>query len=253
MINKSSILIFCTLFSLSALCMMVSLQSYATSNSYRTQTIERVISASYCIVIAHKDRVFQHIRSVSILPPNSQYIGKNVPPYYEPPYRDRSPGPHLDKNYPPYQQKLFAFTVTQILFCRDSEIKQDQQMLVLAGAARKNLQLHTLYYLHGKRKHAISHKYTPHHLPTPEDTELIVFMKKTYDEQSKIQWEITMRGAFESIQGREAISQYLKDCGTRRRSKNNCLVKWGTSKEAGKKPSKKQTTIKKKPSKEPNR
>ena len=87
---------------------------HVTRTSYDTLSIENLIARSHCIFIGRKSKPFQTTSPISILPTNSQYEGKNQPPYYEPPYHDSSPGPHLDKNYPPYQQTQFHFEIDYV-------------------------------------------------------------------------------------------------------------------------------------------
>ena len=189
-----------------ALLLLYSKEGLVTRTHYRTLSSPAdLIHQSDTVLIVEGLSPFDDTRMVSILPPGSDYEGKNDPPYYNPPYRDAAPDDQLRNNYPPFQVNRWHVKVIDTLYTNDKDIEIAPFLFVEPGNTASKLSLYRRYYLQGHRKSPIYHRYQSQ-WPTQPETgqQFIVFLR-----QVDAQWELTIEDAIEGVEGLETIKELI--------------------------------------------
>jgi hypothetical protein len=178
-----------------------------TRTHYDDMSLEGLVRESEAIFCGTLADPPTRVELISILPEGSEFEGSNVEPFYEPPYHDRDPGPHRDKNYPPYRQVWHRLVVEEVL--RGDGAEPGDVVEVCEGATGRHLDLHRMYYLEGKRKSPIYRAYrSAEQLPdASDDPGRILFAVKGEGGA----WHMPVMWAMESPAKREQVATLIKD------------------------------------------
>ena len=173
-----------------------------TRTHYEGVGLPRLVHESHGILRVRPADPPTRVEPASILPAGSAYLGRNVPPYYEPPYHDPDPGPHADRNYPPYVRCWHRLDVTAVLKAAPGLAVADF-MEICEGNSEAQEDLHRMYYLEGRRKSPIYEAYRSD-LPIDEGSERLVFCTQRAGRVA-----LTVAFAFESLDRRAEVAALI--------------------------------------------
>jgi hypothetical protein len=167
--------------------------------------LAEIVEWAQVIVVAAPADPPHRTEVVSILPPGSEFEGKNDPPYhdgfeYDP---ETPPEGRLDRNYPPYSRFWRAFTVRDVL-------KGEAALAGTTIEARNandgiHLGGHQSYYIQGIGESPIVETYEPAERPGATDTQ-ILFLHTLSDGTG---YEFVAEGAVETLAKRADVEALI--------------------------------------------
>lgn len=169
---------------------------------YDEVPLPRLVHASHGIFVVRPADPPTRIERVTILPEGSAFAGRNRPPYYEPPYHDPDPGPHGDKNYPPYPRGWHRGHVLAVLKALPALVLRDPLEICEADSGSRE-ELHRRYYLLGHRKSPIYEAYRPAREIRAREERLV------FCTQRGGRLGLTVAEAFETIERRSEVEALI--------------------------------------------
>lgn len=191
-----------------AMC-LVPKEALVTQIHYQEVSLEDVVNRSGYIFVAKRATPFVTTELISILPKGSDFIGKNDPPYYSPPYHDPAPGERQEaKNYQPFTRVLYAFEIAEVLFPEKADIQVGERISVMQAYNAQKLDLHKMYNLEGKRKSPLYQRYAASVNLMDEDVpeSLILFVS-----QPGGRFEFAFEDAYETHENKARVLKLIKD------------------------------------------
>lgn len=133
--------------------------------------LTEIAARSGLVLVATPATPPARIELVSILPPGSQFEGKNVPPFASEASSSDGDQPRLDRNYPPYSRHWQAFEVSEVL-------KGDPALAGFGVEVRgaddaTHFRGHVCYYVQGIGESPICETYRPSERPGLEEGRIL--------------------------------------------------------------------------------
>lgn len=167
--------------------------------------LAQIVEMARVIVVATPTDPPHRIEAVSILPPGSQFEGKNDPPYadgadYDP---EGPQGGRLDRNYPPYSRYWRGYTVGEVL--RGDAALAGTTVEARSADDGMHLGGHSLYYIEGIGESPICETYEASGRPGPTDPQ-ILFLYALEDGSG---YEFVAEGAIEVTAKRADVESLI--------------------------------------------
>lgn len=180
-----------------------------TQIHYENISLQQLMLWANCIFVVTKQEPFINQESVSILPKDSQFSGKNTPPYHNPPYHDANAGKDINtKNYPPYHRARYHFKIVRVLLSSNTDAAEADSIVVNEAHSERKLSLHEDYYLDGRRKSPLYKRYnTSLGLEDVRASqEMLVFLRYRNNH-----YEFAAEDAYEGLEIEHTVLQMIAD------------------------------------------
>jgi len=176
-------------------------------NKYENVSLDLLIEKADLVAIVSAQDTYVEFENISILPPGSEFTGKNEPPYFYPLYHDENPQDQLNRNYLPYSSPKMMVNVNEVLFDSSGEVTPGEGLTYHGADSGLLLELHRKYHLEGKRRPALLKNYrsSDQNFSPIFCDQFIVFLIKT-----TTGWEEVVGNAAESMKSLDDVNKLLR-------------------------------------------
>jgi hypothetical protein len=167
--------------------------------------LAQIVEQAELIVVATPTDPPHRTEIVSILPPGSEFEGKNDPPYsddaeFDP---DVDGQGRLDRNYPPFSRMWYGFAVSEVL--KGETSVAGASIETRAADDGTHLGGHQLYYIQGIGESPICETYAPSARPGADDARILFI----YALRDGTGYEFVAEGAVEVLAKRADVESLI--------------------------------------------